>query len=398
VLFYIYREGVLEDAKVAALSLETGEVRILVENGTSPHYVPTGHIVYERAGSLMAVPFDVNRLQVIGSPAPVLEDPVRVWAGEGYAMVSLSSDGLLLYVPGGDVARKLVSVDRQGMERPLTETSRGYSTPRLSPDGQQLAVTIMDADGYDSWIVELTRGTLTRLTFEGWNSRPIWSADGERIIFGSNRVENIYNIFWKPADGSGAAEQLTMAAAYHSPTSISSDGKTIVFGQNSSTTGRDIGMVRLEGERQPEMLLQTPFDEHTGMLSPDDRWLAYVSNESGRAEIYVRPFPGPGGRVQISTEGGMQPMWSRDGRELFYRNGNKMMAVAITMEPELNPGKPEVLFEGGYQIGGRISSNYDVTPDGRFVMIRTDEKAAPAQINVVLNWFEELKRLAPVEN
>jgi serine/threonine-protein kinase len=294
------------------------------------------------------------------------------------------------------MARKLVMVDRHGVERPLTAPPRDYSEPRLSPDGRRLAVTIEDAHGADVWVLELGRGTLTPLTFEGsWNSRPIWSPDGERIIFGSNRVEDIYNIFWKPADGSGGAEQLTTGAR-RAPTSVSSDGKTIVFRQISATTGRDIGMVRLERERQPEMLLQTPFNENTGMLSPDDRWLAYVSNESGREEIYVRPFPGPGGRVQISTEGGIQPMWSKDGRELFYQNGNKMMAVAISMEPELAPGKPEVLFEGAYQMGNRLSSNYDVTPDGRFVMIRTDESSAPAQINVVLNWHQELLEKVPV--
>ena len=179
---------------------------------------------------------------------------------------------------------------------------------------------------------------------------------------------------------------------------ISSDGKTIVFRQNSDITGRDIGMVRLEGESEPEMLLQTPFEEHTGMLSPDDRWLTYVSNESGREEIYVRPFPDLGGKWQVSTDGGTEPMWSRDGRELFYRNGDKMMAVAISTEPELAPGKPTLLFEGRYLSGvsaGNPATNYDVAPDGRFVMIRTAEGSGLTQINVVLNWLEELKRLVP---
>jgi serine/threonine-protein kinase len=149
------------------------------------------------------------------------------------------------------------------------------------------------------------------------------------------------------------------------------------------------------------MLLETPFDEHTGMLSPDDRWLAYVSNESGREEIYVRPFPGPGGKLQISTEGGTEPMWSRDGSELFYRNGNKMMAVAISTEPELAPGQPTLLFQREYETGLSAEfpgSNYDVTPDGRFVMIRIDESSGSRQIHVVLNWLEELKRLVPTEN
>jgi serine/threonine-protein kinase len=160
-------------------------------------------------------------------------------------------------------------------------------------------------------------------------------------------------------------------------------------------------MVRLEGEREPAMLLQTTFNEHSGMLSPDDRWLAYVSDESGREEIYVRPFPGRGGAKLISTEGGTEPMWSRDSKEIFYRNGEKMMAVAISTEPELAPAKPTLLFEGRYETGqfypGFRSTNYDVTADGRFVMIRSEESSESTQINVVLNWFEELKRLVPRE-
>ncbi|MGH9461028.1 MAG: TolB family protein [Vicinamibacteria bacterium] len=242
---------------------------------------------------------------------------------------------------------------------------------------------------------------MTRLTLgQGTNSRHLWSPDGERVLFASNRVGGTFNIFSQPADGSGTAEQLT-TGAHRIPTSVSSDGKTIVFRQNSDTTGFDIGMVRLEGEREPEMLLQTPFDEHTGMLSPDDRWLAYVSNESGREEIYLTPFPGPGGKWQISTEGGTEPLWSRDGRELFYRNGDKMMAVAISTEPELAPGRPTLLFEGRYRsgvAGGNPVTNYDVARDGRFVMVRAEEGSGPTQINVVLNWFEELKRLVPTDH
>ena len=180
---------------------------------------------------------------------------------------------------------------------------------------------------------------------------------------------------------------------------LSPDGKTLVFRQNRDTTGRDIGILRLEGESEPELLLQTPFDEDTGMLSPDDLWLAYVSNESGREEIYVRPFPGPGGKLQISTEGGAEPLWSRDGGELFYRIGDKMMAVAIATEPQLAPGRPTLLFEGRYRSGasgGNPATGYDVAPDGRFVMIRAEESAGTTQqINLVLNWFEELKRLVP---
>ena len=398
VLFVIQAQGgSFNDGSIEAVLLETGERKVLHRGGTYPRYASSGHLLYAREATLFAMPFDAERIEPTGEPTPVIEG-VRA-TGIGAGLFSVADDGSLVYVPGGAAAAEsmLVWVDRQGVEQPVAETLRAFLDPRLSPDGRRLAVAISGTDGYETWLLELGRGTLTRLTFgEGLSMRPLWSPDGERVIFASRR-EGTFSIFSKAADGSGTAEQLT-GDAYRIPTSISSDGKTIVFRQDSNTTGRDIGMVRLEGEREPEMLLQSPFDEHTGMLSPDDRWLAYVSNESGRDEVYVTAFPDPGGKLQISTEGGTEPMWSRDGRELFYRIGDKMIAVAIATEPELAPGKPTLLFEGRYRSGlstGNPATGYDVAPDGRFVMIRAEESPGPAQINVVLNWFEELKRLVP---
>jgi Tol biopolymer transport system component/tRNA A-37 threonylcarbamoyl transferase component Bud32 len=387
VLFTVWYGMSAERAQIASYSRDAGERRMLVA-GSCPRYSPTGHIVFHREGSLWAVPFDAERLEVTGAPTPIIEG-VQVESVFYLASFALSGDGSLVYVPvtAATPERKLVLVDRQGVERPLAETLRDYRDPRLSPDGRRLAVRT----GGDVWVLEVARGTLTRLTFEG-GYRPIWSPAGEWVIFASNR-EGTLDIFSKAADGSSHAEQLT-AGELRIPTSVTPDGKTVVFRQSTATTGMDIGMVRLEGDRNPEMLLQTPFDEHTGMLSPDGSWLAYVSDESGREEIYVRPFP-RGGKVQISTEGGTQPMWSRDGKELFYRSDARMMTVAISTETGLAPGKPRLLFEGRYEMGSGPGSNYDVTADGRFVMIRTEESPAPAQINVVLNWSEELKRLVP---
>ena len=182
------------------------------------------------------------------------------------------------------------------------------------------------------------------------------------------------------------------------PSAITSDGKTIVFRQGGGSEDFNIGMVRLDGEREPEMLLETSFQEHTPKISPDDQWLAYVSDETGRDEIYVTRFP-TGGKWQISTEGGTEPMWSRDGRELFYRNGEKMIAVSIAAGPELSPGKPTLLFEGPYDMKvGSGATNYDVAADGRFAMILTEARSAgPTHVTLVLNWFRELERLVPVD-
>jgi Tol biopolymer transport system component len=243
----------------------------------------------------------------------------------------------------------------------------------------------MPEDGRpDVWVLELSRGTLTRLTFQGFNWRPIWSPDGERIIYRAGD-----DIFVQRADGTGEAEQLA-SGALRGPTSVSSDGRTIIFIHSSTVTGNDIGMVRLDGDPEPEILLGTDFDEHSGILSPDDHWLAYVSNESGRNEVYVRAFPGLEGRVQVSTAGGVEPMWSRDGRELFYRNGDQMMAVAVSTEKGLIVGKPTLLFEEQFQAGiesGAPGTNYDIAPDGRFLMIQVEEAARQTQLNVVLNWL-----------
>ena len=398
VLFVVRTGGSFNDATLEAVLLETGERKVVHRGGTYPRYASSGHLLYAREATLFAMPFDADRIEPTGEPSPVIEG-VGADPGDGRALFAVADDGTLVYGLGAAVERKLVWVDRQGVEQPAAGTLQQYIDPRLSPDGKRLAVFIQESNAYDIWLLELGRGTLTRLTFGGQNARPLWSPGGERVIFGSNRGGGVnFNIFSKPADGSGTAEQLT-TGAYRIPTSISSDGKTIVFRQNSETTGRDIGMVRLEGESEPEMLLQTSFEEHTGMLSPNDRWLAYVSNDSGREEIFLRPFPGPGGKVQISTEGGTEPLWSRDGGEIFYRIGDKMMAVAISTEPQFAPGSPTLLFEGGdlsVVPGGNPGTGYDVARDGRFLMVRAEESSAAAmQINVVLNWFGELKRLVP---
>ena len=396
----------LTNGQLAVLDLTTGKVTRLGLAGVSPHYVSTGHLVYAAEdGSVRAVPFDAASLTVTGSPVPLVEG-VSV-KSSGAANFSISDSGSLVYVPGAssfeEVSRELVRVDREGNASPVTDTLGDWESPRFSPDGQRLAVRRMGPAGgtdQDVWILDLSRGTLTRLTF-GDGLRPLWSPDGRTVFFGSIRA-GVYNIFSKPADGSGPAQQVTNSPVGVYPAAITSDGQTLVFRQGGAGQNFDIGSVRLEGAGEPEMLLETSFHEHTPKLSPEDRWLAYVSNESDRDEIYVTRFP-TGGKWQISTEGGTEPMWSRDGRELFYRNGEQMMAVTISAGPEPSLGRPTMLFEGPYDLkAGPGATNYDVTPDGEgFVMIRIP--AAPAgvsgqtlHINVVLHWFQELTERVPV--
>ena len=407
-ILYAIGPGGSDDAQIAAYRLDTGEQKVLIRGGTYPRYVPTGHLVYYRAGTIMAVPFDSARLEVRGTPAPAIEGVMSTTANIGGAQFSISNTGSLVYVPGRSQAvteSTLVWVDRKGTEQLLPAPPRSYRNLRLSPDGRQAALDITEAGKLDIWLYDLMRDTLTRLTFEGISNFPVWTPDGKRVAYRSQRA-GLHNIFWKPADGSGGEERLTTVGVINqTPQSFSPDGRTLVYFTQDPQTGFDLWMLSLRGERKPQPFLQTPFNERAAWLSPDGRWLAYVSDESGRNEVYVRPFPGAGGKWQISTDGAAEVAWSPKGNELFYRTGEqreKMMVVDIQTQPSFSAGKPRQLFEGPYAsnvAAGPFSADYSIAPDGqRFLMLKPVQsaEAAPTQINVVLNWFEELKQKVPV--
>jgi serine/threonine-protein kinase len=390
------------NAQVAVQSLGTGERRNLIQGGTQPRYAPSGHLVYAQGGSLMAVPFDSQRLRVTGTAIPVI-DGVLQSPASGAVQYSLSATGSLVYVSGGvqSAQRRLVWVNRNGTEQQLAAPAHAYRGPRLSPDGRRVAVAIEEQET-QIWLYDLSRETLTRLTFEGnQNYNPAWTPDGKRIAFESNK-EGPPNLFWQLADGSGGLERLATSAYGRVPVSWSPDGRLLAFYEINPSTQRDILVLQMgdssagSGQvRKAQPFLQTPFNESAPRFSPDGRWLAYISDESGRYEIYVQPYPGPGGKWQISTEGGTEPAWNPNGRELFYRTGDKMMAVDIATKPGFTVGKPRMLFEGQYEVTPGAFPSYDVSSDGqRFLMLKSSEsaQAAPTQINVVLNWSEELKQ------
>jgi eukaryotic-like serine/threonine-protein kinase len=384
------------NSRVAAQSVGTGERRNLIQGATHPRYAASGHLVYAQGGSLMAVPFDPQRLAITGTAVPVLEGVLQS-PSSGAAQYSLSATGSLVYIPGGVQAeqRRLVWVTRNGAEQPVAAPVRAYVYPRLSPDGQRVAVGITEEET-QNWLYDFSRETLTRITFGGSaNQNAVWTPDGKRIAFQSNK-EGPFNLFWQLADGSGGLEHLITSEYNNFPTSWSPDGQLLAFVEITPTTGYDIWVLRMS-DRKAQPFLRTPFNESNPRFSPDGRWLVYISDESGRFEIYVQPYPGPGGKWQISTEGGTEPAWNHNGRELFYRSGDKMMAVDIATQPSFTSGKPRMLFEGQYSPAAGTTPNYDVSPDGkRFLMLKANEQAAgPTQINVVLNWFEELKQKVP---
>ena len=405
VLFTIDTGGSFDEARIGVLSLETGKTKLLLEGGTGARYVPTGHIVFSRAGALLAVPFDLERLERTGDPVTVVEG-ILMEPG-GAAHFTFSDDGSLAYVPGGVLVpnRKLVWVNRQGEVEPLPAEPREYMSPSLSPDGRQVAVTIREGSNYDIWILDVARGSLTRLTSHTREDlSPIWTPDSAQVTFMSEMNGPVPTLWWRPADRSRPQELLLerVPAGARRPTSWSPDGQTLAFTQlfRSETDSSDILMLPREGEQEPWAFLRTEFEETGAMFSPDGRWLAYESNETGRDERYVQPFSatGPGGKLPVSVSGGTEPVWPRNSRDLFYRNGDKMMAVAIETEPELSVGTPRLLFEGRFLEAGplHLRRSYDVSSDGqRFLMIQREQDLVPTEIVVILNWFEELKRLVP---
>jgi Tol biopolymer transport system component/predicted Ser/Thr protein kinase len=374
--------------------LDTGERRNLISGGTNPYYSPTGHLLYVQGGTLMGVPFDLDRMQVRGTPVPVVEGVMQS-TYSGSAQYSISENGSLAYVPGGVQGSQsiLAWVNRMGLEQPLPTPPHSYRVPRLSPDGKRVAVALDELGGH-AWIYDLARDALTRLTFEaGGISSLAWTRDGKALAFNSGAPQNL---FWQPADGSGKAERLTTNENQQNPISWSPDGQTLAYMELDPSTNWDIWLLRL-GDRKPQAFLRTSSFESVPQFSPDGRWLAYVSDESGRFEIYVQPYPGPGGKWQISTEGGTEPVWNPNGRELFYRNGTAMMSVDILTHLNFSVGKPRILFQGPYLSITSTIASYDVSPDGqRFLMLKAaEQQQSITQINIVQNWFEELKQKVP---
>ena len=383
---------------VAVQPLDGSGRRILVKDAFEGRYAPTGHLLFARGAVLFAAPFDANRLELTGQAVAMIED-LATRPGSGTASYRLSADGSLAYVRAPSLqGRRIVWVDRRGAVERLPVGPRGFGAPSLSPDGRRVALQIDEASRRDIWIYEFDTEALTRVTFDGASAAPIWTPDGQRIVFSSTK-DGRRQIYWQSADGRGQAELLV--ADEHSvwAGSWSADRQTLAYTRQPPTDLNDVALLRLGEGTSGSLFLSSQAQEQWPHISPDGHWLAYMSTETGRDEIYVTSLSGSGMKRQISLDGGGQPVWSRDEKELFYRNGDRFMVVSVASLPA-SFGKPVALpipvrsATGRHEYFGH--PGYDVSPDGRLLIVeQAQEEAAPGEIQIVLNWFEELKRRVP---
>jgi serine/threonine-protein kinase len=402
ILYTVSLEGInsFDDARIDSWDLTTGKRKPLITGGTSAIYSPSGHIIYARAGKLFAVPFDPERQEVTGGPFEVL-DGVMMSRNTGAAEFRISKQGDLAYVPGSAEGgnRRLVWVDRSGKEEPLPLPPASYLYPNISPDGKSFAVEI-EGPNHDFHVYDFARAVLSKMTTDGLSHKPVWTPDGKSLAFRS-WLEGGMTLWMMPFDRSSAAVRLDPNGTRQSPGSFSPDGKFLTFDQKDPQMADDAWVLPIGDPANPRPIGKTRSGEGAAKFSPDGRWIAYSSDESGKPEIYVQRFPGLGGKLQISSNGGTDPVWKRSGGELFYRSDNKMMAVSvITTGPEFQASAAKQLWEGKYSPGsgascgmpGVSSANYDVTADGeRFLMVREDEFIISKRVEVVLNWAEEVK-------
>jgi serine/threonine-protein kinase len=408
VLFTAGTAGAYEDANIVVQPLPAGARTIVQRGGYHGRYLPSGHLVYIHDATLFAVPFDLDRLEVTGQPVPALEG-VTSNSASASAQFAVSATGTLVYLPGRSTGGVPIHwMTHEGRTTPLRATLANWFDPQFAPDGRRLALQINDGQN-DVWVYEWARDTLTRLTFDSADDRkPVWTPEGRRIAFASSRGDkSTLNLYWQRADGTGDAQRLTESKNIQMPASWHPGGKFLAFEEVNPQTSYDLMILPLEGDEasgwkpgKPTVFLNSPFSEREPMFSPDGRWLAYWSNETGRAEVFVRPFPGPGGKWQISTGGGNYPTWSRTKHELFYGSPNgQIMVAAFTVEGDsFRAEKPRPWSDGRF-MNRAAQRSFDLHPDGeRFALAaaaQTPGGAKQDHVTFIFNFFDELRRVAP---
>jgi serine/threonine-protein kinase len=392
-------------ANIEVMSLADHRTRTLVRGGTYGRYLPSGHLVYVNRGTLFAVPFDVDRLEVHGTPAPVLDQIGDI--GDGSAQLDFSQTGTLIYRSGGAVGgRSTVAwLDGTGKAQPLLAKPGDYSNPSMSPNGQRLALNVTEGSVRVIWVYDWQRDTMTRVTFAGSANHPVWSPDGRYLAF-DVLGDGMFAI---RSNGSGKPQALTSSKNLQVPWSFAPGGKRLAFLEGGLVTRTDLWTVPLESDDtglragKPEVFLQTPADERWSAFSPDGQWIAYSSDESGTYQVYVRAFPDKGGKWQISNGSGKWPLWSHNGHELFFETSDNhiMMAAYAVKEDSFVADKARMWSET--QLGNATQglANFDLAPDGKRIVALMPVETAEgqkAQSHVIFleNFFDEVRRKVPI--
>ena len=396
-----------DDANVVVQPLPSGARKVVQHGGYYARYLPSGHLLFLQNGTLFAVPFDLDRLEETGHPLPVLEG-VKSNPTSGGADFDVSTTGTLVYLPRRNTdATSLQWMDREGKTAPLQTRPATWYNPQFAPDGRRLAINIVDGQN-DVWVYEWARETLSRLTFDAADDRrPVWTPDGRWIAFASARADKAtLNLYWRRADGTGDEQRLTESQNQQQPASWHPSGQFLAYEEQGSQTNSDLMILPMAGDEasgwkpgRPTAFLKTPSTEHEPTFSPDGHWLAYSSNETGRQEVYVRPFPGPGGQWQISTGGGAGPTWSRAKPELFYGTPNgQIMVVPFAGDGDsFLPEKPQLWSTGRFEWRGPNRA-FDLHPDGERFALAAPAQASPGaktdHVTFIFNFFDDLRSIA----
>ena len=395
IMLFTSRTGSTPDQQsIETFNLRTQQRKVIVQGGYAPYYLPTGHLVFQRSGTVMAAAFDSQRLELTGTPVPVIEGVRQPFNGVG--AFSCSRSGTCVYVAGAPYTQRTVAlVDRAGVSQAVPLPPRSYTHPRFSPDGSKLLFWIQQLR-CDLEIYDVVRRTTIRLVSEADTHDPIWTATGSRVAYRARKPGMTtpgYELFSRLANGNGSEEPMRATPLNLgdpvSEIALAPDGRSIIFADRG-----DIWSLPPSGE--PTRIVQSPFNDASPAVSPDGRWLAFWSDESGRPEVYVQRLSGPADKRPVSTDGGTEPVWSRDGRELFFRSGDQMMVVEVGQQPTFSTSRPKPLFAAVFTRGD-IYANYDVSPDGaRFIVVNPGEDERRAtDVSVLLNWTEELKQKIP---
>ena len=388
-----------EEASIGSVDLRTGERKIVQKGASTARYLPIGYLVYSHVGTLFAIPFDPGRRETAGASFPLING-VSSDVTTGASQYSCSENGILVYIPGQSNIenRALALINQNGVVTPLSATTQSYVDPQVSPDGKRVAVAIQSGKNFDIWVYDTQRNTSTRLTFGGSNRSPVWSPDGRRIAYstafgpGDNTARKS-RVLIIEADGGGVPKAFPLNADRNYVNCWSRDGSTLIVTVPQEGMGWDLWAVPVNGDRAPWAFLSTNFDESFASLSPDGKWIAYISNETGTAQVYVRPFPRGEGKWQMSTDAATRPEWSADGRTLYYSTQRAIMAVPVQGLKTLTAGAPRIFVRDFHGLSVESAVSFNVLPDGKHVLVTIPKEGNDVyqQINVVVHWFDEIQ-------